>query len=154
MTWTRTSTRTLPADPAALWDVLADIASWPRWDPDLARVVLHGPLTAGSTGFFHPTGRIRGRGHSLLADDFTVTACTPGSEIAVRQPIPLGHMDLAFTLAADGGGNTEFTQYITLHGPLRTVMVWIIAGDIVRNFDRKCSALLGLATAQAGHHTQ
>ncbi|WP_425551096.1 SRPBCC family protein [Amycolatopsis samaneae] len=133
--------------------MLADIENWPGWDPDLARVELREPIATGSRGFFHPTGRVRGRGHSLLADDFTVLAWTPGSEITVRQPVPLGHMDLGFTLAADDG-NTELTQHITLTGPLRAVMVRIIAGDVVRHFDRKCLALLRLATAKAGHHAQ
>ncbi|WP_033290470.1 SRPBCC family protein [Amycolatopsis jejuensis] len=147
MTWDRISTRTLPVTPAALWDVLADVEAWPRWDPDLARVELHAPPAAGSAGFFHPSGRVRGGVHARIADGFTVTTWTPGLEIGLRQPVPLGHMDLGFALVPAPDGATALTQHVTLTGPLRMVMVQIIGRDVVRHFAEKCAALAQLATA-------
>lgn len=147
MTWDRTSARTLAVDPAALWDVLADVENWPRWDPDVARVVLHGPAAAGSTGFLYPSGGFRGSVHAKLAKDFTFTSWRPGRELGLCQPVPFGKMDLRLSVAAVAGG-AELTQRVVLDTPLRAVMVRIIAGDIVANFGRKCAALIRLATVK------
>ncbi|MFI0801177.1 SRPBCC family protein [Amycolatopsis lurida] len=147
MTWTRTSREILPCPPSALWAPLADFTRWPDWDPDLAGLELHGPAAVGTTGFLVPNG-FRGRVHSRVAEPFTITALTEHREIAFRQPIPLGAMDLVLTLTEVGGG-TEFVQKVTMGGPLRSVMVAIIGGDVVKHFDVKCARLAELAAAQA-----
>jgi uncharacterized protein YndB with AHSA1/START domain len=36
------------ASPEIVWDVLADFASWPTWNPDVKSIVLHGPVDEGS----------------------------------------------------------------------------------------------------------
>ncbi|MGH3019240.1 MAG: SRPBCC family protein [Gaiellaceae bacterium] len=36
------------ATPEAVWDVLTDIESWPRWNPDVKSMSLQGGLTKGS----------------------------------------------------------------------------------------------------------
>ncbi len=147
MTWTRTSREILPVRPSALWTSLADFTRWPDWDPDLDRVELHGPAEVGSTGFLVPNG-FRGRVHSRVAEPFTITSLTQHREIAFRQPIPLGAMDLVLRLTAVDGG-TEFVQKVTFAGPLRSVMVAIIGGDVVKHFGFKCARLTELAAAQA-----
>ncbi|WP_394329679.1 SRPBCC family protein [Amycolatopsis keratiniphila] len=149
MTWTRTSREILPCPPSALWPLLADFGRWPDWDPDLSSAELHGPAEAGTTGFLVPTG-FRGRVHSRVAEAFTITSLVQEREIALRQPIPLGAMDLVFRLTSVGDG-TEFVQEITLGGPMRAVMVAVIAGDVVKHFDVKCARLVELAAAQADH---
>ncbi|MFC3482991.1 SRPBCC family protein [Amycolatopsis roodepoortensis] len=147
MTWTRTSREILPCPPSALWAPLADFTRWPDWDPDLVGVELHGPAETGSTGFLVPNG-FRGRVHSRVAEPFTITSLIEDREIALRQPIPLGVMDLVLSLTEVDGG-TEFVQKVTMGGPLRSVMVAIIGGDVVKHFDVKCARLAELATAQA-----
>ncbi|ATY13450.1 SRPBCC family protein [Amycolatopsis sp. AA4] len=147
MTWDRTSARTLAVDPAALWDVLADVENWPRWDPDVARVVLHGPPATGSTGFLYPSGGFRGSVHAKIAKDFTFTNWRPGHEFTLCQPVPLGKMDLGLSVEAVPGG-AELTQRVVLDTPLRAVMVRIIGADVVANFGRKCDTLTRLATAK------
>ncbi|MFD5093759.1 SRPBCC family protein [Amycolatopsis thailandensis] len=148
MTWTRISRRILPCPPSALWPSLADFTRWPDWDPDLTGAELHGPAEAGTTGFLVPSG-FRGRVHSRVAEPFTITSLVQDREIAIRQPIPFGAMDLALRLSAVDGG-TEFVQEITLAGPMRAVMVAVIGGDVVKHFDVKCAKLVSLA-AQAEH---
>ncbi|MFD5250207.1 SRPBCC family protein [Amycolatopsis sp. NPDC058340] len=147
MSWTRTSREILPCPPSALWATLADFTRWPDWDPDLVGVELRGPAEAGSTGFLVPNG-LRGRVHSRVAEPFTITSLIQDREIALRQPIPLGAMDLVLSLTEVDGG-TEFVQKVTMDGPLRSVMVAVIGGDVVKHFDVKCARLVELATAQA-----
>ncbi|WP_370641844.1 SRPBCC family protein [Amycolatopsis sp. TNS106] len=149
MTWTRTSREILPFSPAALWAPLADFTRWPDWDPDLDRVELHGPAAVGTTGFLVPNG-FRGRVHSRVAEPFTITSLIQHGEIAVRQPIPFGALEITLRLTEVGGG-TEFVQEVTMGGPLRSVMVTIIGGDVVEHFDVKCARLAELAAAQADH---
>ncbi|WP_373308000.1 SRPBCC family protein [Amycolatopsis oliviviridis] len=150
MTWTRTSREILPCPPSALWPSLAGFTRWPDWDPDLTGAELHGPAAVGTTGFLVPSGAVRGRVHSRVAEPFTITSFVQDREIAIRQPIPLGAMDLALRLTAVEGG-TELVQEITLTGPLRAVMVAVIGGDVVKHFDVKCARLAELAAAQADH---
>ncbi|WP_369094793.1 SRPBCC family protein [Amycolatopsis orientalis] len=151
MTWTRTSREILPCPPSALWAPLADFTRWPEWDPDLVSVELHGPAEVGSTGFLVPTGAVRGPLHSRVAKPFTITSLVQDHEIAVRQPIPGGAMDITLRLTAVGDDRTEFVQEVTLSGPLRAVMVAVIGGDVVKHFDVKCARLTDLAAAQADH---
>ncbi|MEU8411175.1 SRPBCC family protein [Amycolatopsis japonica] len=149
MTWTRISREILPCRPSALWAPLADFTRWPDWDPDLSSVELHGPAAVGSTGFLVPNG-FRGRVHSRVAEPFTITSLAEHREIAFRQPIPLGAMELVLTLTEVDDG-TEFVQKVTFGGPMRAVMVAVIGGDVVKHFDVKCARLVELATAQADH---
>ncbi|MFD0809448.1 SRPBCC family protein [Amycolatopsis umgeniensis] len=149
MTWTRTSREILPCPPSAIWPFLADFTRWPDWDPDLTGAEPHGPAAVGTTGFLVPNG-FRGRVHSRVAEPFTITSLVQDREIAIRQPIPFGAMDLALTVTAVDGG-TEFVQEITLTGPMRAVMVAVIGGDVVKHFGLKCARLAELAAAQADH---
>jgi hypothetical protein len=44
--------RTMPVPPTAAWDVLTDLAAWPRWGPSVSAAELAdpGPLRLGSRG--------------------------------------------------------------------------------------------------------
>ena len=39
----------IDASPEAVWEVLADVPSWPRWNPDVKSASLDGPFAAGTT---------------------------------------------------------------------------------------------------------
>jgi uncharacterized protein YndB with AHSA1/START domain len=38
----------IAADPDTVWQVLADLDRWPRWNPDIRSIALEGPLEPGS----------------------------------------------------------------------------------------------------------
>jgi len=38
----------IAASPQAVWDVLSDIANWPRWNPDVKSMSMQGDLAKGS----------------------------------------------------------------------------------------------------------
>jgi uncharacterized protein YndB with AHSA1/START domain len=48
----------IDAEPAAVWDVLSDIESWPTWNPEVKSVSLEGELTEG-TEFHWKAGGFR-----------------------------------------------------------------------------------------------
>jgi hypothetical protein len=37
------------ADPETVWEVMADIARWPSWNPDIRAATVHGPLRPGTS---------------------------------------------------------------------------------------------------------
>lgn len=37
------------ADPEEVWAVIADLATWPEWNPDVRSIVVFGPVAAGTT---------------------------------------------------------------------------------------------------------
>jgi uncharacterized protein YndB with AHSA1/START domain len=39
----------IAASPQAVWDVLTDLESWPRWNPDVKSMSMQGDLAEGST---------------------------------------------------------------------------------------------------------
>lgn len=49
------------ASAAELWARYEDPTTWPAWDHGLAKVVLDGPFTAGTTGTLHPVRAPRSR---------------------------------------------------------------------------------------------
>jgi hypothetical protein len=38
----------IDADPGTVWDIMADIEAWPRWNPDVKSTVLRGDLKSGT----------------------------------------------------------------------------------------------------------
>lgn len=41
----------IDADPGTVWDIMADIEDWPRWNPDVKSTILRGELKSGTS--FH-----------------------------------------------------------------------------------------------------
>jgi len=39
----------MAADPETVWAVMADIGSWPDWNPDITEATVHGPMQTGTT---------------------------------------------------------------------------------------------------------
>ncbi|MBF6216997.1 DUF1731 domain-containing protein [Nocardia abscessus] len=113
----RTTTYTqfiaLPAE--RIWQVLADPARWPEWNPDITAVRLSGPITVGSRGTYVPSGRTHRVLHPRTALPFIVAAARTGQEFRIEQPEPLGRMRLSWTLTPRDGG-TELTQRLTFLG--------------------------------------
>ncbi|MBF6340404.1 DUF1731 domain-containing protein [Nocardia abscessus] len=113
----RTTTYTqfiaLPAE--RIWQVLADPARWPEWNPDITAVRLSGPVTVGSTGTYVPSGRTYRVLHARTALPFLVAAARTGREFRIEQPEPLGRMRLSWTLTPRDGG-TELSQHLTFLG--------------------------------------
>src|SRR6266487_3243654 len=54
--WRYQHTSDTPAPPEVVWQLYSDVTSWPRWNTAVARVRLHGPFAAGTTGELTPPG--------------------------------------------------------------------------------------------------
>ncbi|WP_174187050.1 DUF1731 domain-containing protein [Nocardia barduliensis] len=112
---TTTYTQFIALPPERVWQVLADPARWPEWNPDVTAVRINGPVTVGSTGTYVPSGRAYRVLHARTALPFVVAAARTGHEFRIEQPGPLGRTRLSWTLTPRDGG-TEFTQQVTFLG--------------------------------------
>jgi hypothetical protein len=52
--WSTEFTIATPAPPPAVWRLLADVDSWPRWNRAVGSVELDGPFAAGTAGRLTP----------------------------------------------------------------------------------------------------
>jgi hypothetical protein len=55
--WRTEYTAESAAEPAAVWQLMADVSSWPRWNKAVERVELDGPFEAGTAGRLTPPGQ-------------------------------------------------------------------------------------------------
>ena len=102
----------IDAPPAAVWAVLADVASWRDWDSGVDRV--EGRVALGERITIYAT-MIRSRPFSV-----TVTDVRPGEGMLWRGGLPLGLavIDRSYSLDAQADGSTVLTVREDHTGPL------------------------------------
>jgi carbon monoxide dehydrogenase subunit G len=86
------------ASPEAVWDLIADIGGWPRWNPDVKEVSVQGEVAEGTVfrwkagpGTITSTLRLVDRPRALgwTGRTFGIDAITyGGSTGGVKQPSP------------------------------------------------------------------
>ena len=99
---------TTSADPAAVWAVWSDPATWPGWDPAVLDVRLDGPFAQGTTGTMVLTGQIE--------VPVVLDVVEPGSRYLDR--LTLGELVIRIDHVVrpiDGGA--EVTVTTTIEGP-------------------------------------
>ncbi len=55
--WRTEYTAESPAGPEAIWQLMADVSSWPGWNKAVEAVELDGPFEAGTAGRLTPPGQ-------------------------------------------------------------------------------------------------
>jgi len=92
----------------AVWALYADPSTWPSWDAGVERMELDGPLAAGTTGRFTPTG-----GDPL---PFTVVYAEPGRGFTDEFAFPGAVLRGTHTLTPLPDGRTRITHRMELTG--------------------------------------
>ncbi|MEA5457173.1 DUF1731 domain-containing protein [Sinomonas sp. JGH33] len=149
MTWQRTSTQWFRLPAERLWTVLERLDRWPEWNTAVGSAAVVGSLREGATGHYSPAHPLMGPLHRRTAPAFRVTAVDPGRRLAFRQPQPGGGQDVEWTLEERAGG-TDFTQKVTLDGPLAQQFGLTAGEPLVRGFAAQCARLYRLAAPAAG----
>jgi Polyketide cyclase / dehydrase and lipid transport len=112
------------APPATISAVYADVANWPRWDPDTKAASLNGPFAVGSRGALTPA-----KGNTV---PMVVTFADPARGFTVASRIPLLlRMVFEHELITRGPSQTEVVHRVTLSGPLS----WLIGPALKRQLD-------------------
>ncbi|NUP74056.1 MAG: NAD-dependent epimerase/dehydratase family protein, partial [Sinomonas sp.] len=151
MTWQRTTSQWFRLPAARLWDVLERLERWPAWNPAVGAAAVIGQLREGAAGSYSPAHRILGPLHRRTAPSFRVTAVDPGRRIALHQPQPGGGQEIEWTLEERSGG-TQFTQRVTLSGPLAQQFGLTAGEPLVRDFAGQCARLYRLAAPAEPAH--
>ncbi|MDQ4500709.1 DUF1731 domain-containing protein [Sinomonas sp. ASV322] len=148
MTWQRTSTQWFRLPAGRLWAVLERLDRWPEWNTAVGSAAVVGALREGAPGHYSPAHPLMGPLHRRTAPAFRVIAVEPGRRLAFRQPQPGGGQDVEWTLEERNGG-TEFTQRVTLDGPLAQQFGLTAGEPLVRGFAAQCARLYRLAAPVA-----
>lgn len=115
---------TVATAPGAIFAIYADVANWPRWDPDTRAATLDGPFAVGSRGSLTPA-----RGNTV---PMLVTHADPLRGFTVESHIPLLLcMVFEHRLSAQTPSQTEVIHRVTLSGPL----AWLIGPALRRQLD-------------------
>jgi uncharacterized membrane protein len=121
----------------AIWNLWADVPSWPEWNADIASIALDGPFATGSTIAMTPRGQqtvelriAEARERELFVDEAEVAGTRVRTTHRVEQ-LDAGRVRVAYRLEA--------------HGPAEAELGPVIASD----FDETLAALVARARVTA-----
>jgi Polyketide cyclase / dehydrase and lipid transport len=135
--WETTSTLEAELSPAKIWsEAYADAAAWPKWNAEIKRAQLDGPLALGATAKIVFGTGLRLRFHVVeLEDDrlFTDESRLPGARMGHRHLIE----------PTETGSRLINTIYI--EGPLAPLWCRIMGPAAARTLPRAQRAVVELA---------
>jgi polyketide cyclase/dehydrase/lipid transport protein len=139
--WETTSILTTAVPPRAVWEAAyVDAAAWPRWNAEIKRASLDGPLAEGTTAHVVFRTGLRLRFRVVEYEEgrlFTDEARLPGAR--------MGHRHL-IEPAADGGSSLTNTIYI--EGPLAALWRRVLGPAAARTLPGAQSAIERLGAAE------
>jgi Polyketide cyclase / dehydrase and lipid transport len=114
------------ATPARVWQVWADVNSWPAWNPDMKESRLDGPLKLGTTGMINTNS---GGKHDVVVTHFEdgrsfelESTAMPGTRMGIRATVEP---------TADGA---RISQAFEARGLLAPVVGPMMGGMILKTF--------------------
>jgi hypothetical protein len=109
--WETTSTLEADVSPAAIWEsAYADAEAWPRWNAEIKRAELDGPLTQGATAKI-----VFGTGLRLR---FRVVEFEQGRLFTDESRMPGARMGHRHLIEPTGSGGCRLTNTIYIEGAL------------------------------------
>lgn len=137
--WETTSTLEAGVTPASIWEkAYADAEAWPKWNAEIKRAELDGPLTLGANAKIVFRTGLRLRFHVVEFDDgrlFTDESRLPGAR--------MGHRHLVEPIE-DGG--SRLTNAIYIDGPLAPVWRRIMGPAAARTLPGARRAVVSCAS--------
>jgi Polyketide cyclase / dehydrase and lipid transport len=140
--WETTSTLEADVAPNAVWEnAYADVEAWPRWNAELKRANLDGPLADGAQARIVFRSGLRLRFHVVEFEDgrlFTDEARLLGAR--------MGHRHL---IEPTPGGGSRLTNTIYIEGLLASLWRRILGPAAARTLPDAQRAVVGLASRSA-----
>lgn len=137
--WETTSTLEAEAPPRAIWErAYADAAAWPRWNAEIKRASLDGPLALGARAKI-----VFGTGLRLR---FTVVEFEQGALFTDEARLPgarMGHRHLVEPLPS---GGSRLTNTIYIEGPLAAIWRRVLGPAAARALPDAQRAVVTLAS--------
>lgn len=131
---------TVAASPEVIFDIYADVANWPTWDPDTKRANIDGSFQVGSRGRLTPT-----KGNTV---PMVLTQVVPAKCFTVESRIPLFRMLFEHELVPVPGA-IEVVHRVTLSGLLSIVLRPILANQLNSGLPVTLRKLKALAEARS-----
>jgi hypothetical protein len=123
-----------------VWRIWSDVATWPRWNPDVVSISIEGPFASGTPG--QMTTKAGGR-HPI-----TLEAVQPGRSFRLEtSPIPLGRFAFDCEVRPSSTGST-ISQRITIGGPLGPLYSAMMGPRIASGFAPILDGLRAAAEAE------
>ncbi|MEE1621609.1 SRPBCC family protein [Zafaria sp. Z1313] len=149
MAWTRTQEHYIERTPEQLWDVLADPARLPEWNPAVASLTPRpangpAPLGPGTELDLVPRPAPIGEIHRRTAPAAVVTRCDAPHAFAWRQQQPGGGLLLSWELTPAGTG-TLLSQRVSVDGAASALFAETAARPLASRFAENCARLYRLA---------
>lgn len=137
--WETTSRLEAEVPPAAIWErAYADAAAWPRWNAEIKRASLDGPLALGARAKIVFGTGLRLRFHVVELEQgrlFTDESHLPGAR--------MGHRHLVEPTAS----GSRLTNTIYIEGPLAPLWRRILGPAAARTLPGAQQAIVALAQA-------
>ncbi|MCB9649148.1 MAG: SRPBCC family protein [Deltaproteobacteria bacterium] len=125
----------IEAPPEVVWATLADIASWPEWNPDVARAALNGALAAGTTFSWKAGG--------MAIESQLVAVMKPGTLGWTGRTFGTRAVHMSFFKAHERG--TRAVTEESFAGPLP----WLLRGMMRKMLKRSLASGLEVLKAEA-----
>lgn len=137
--WETTSTLEAEVAPAAVWEkAYADAEAWPKWNVEIKRASLDGPLAIGAEAKI-----VFGTGLRLR---FRVVELEDGRLFTDESRLPGARMGHRHLLEPTEGGGSRLTNTIYIEGPLAPLWRRILGPAATRTLPDAQRAVVDLAT--------
>jgi hypothetical protein len=131
--YTLNFTRTMKANPDAVWQILTDMPRYPEWDPREAETRLDGPFAAGVTGW--------SKQHGNPGGPFTITEVVPGERFTGEPGMPLGKLVIVNRIEPLADGTVRVGKQYTVSGPMTLLFRLYFARKIRQSMPAHFDAL-------------
>jgi hypothetical protein len=138
--WKTEHAEVTTASPDAVWQVIADVAHWPAWNPGYTAASLDGPVRSGTTGTVTlPNGTRR---------PFTLVDASPGASFVMAGSGPGVRQRFIHRIEPLDDGRTKVTMAATMEGLLSPVFARLF-GKVIAGYTPTAVRQL-VARAEAG----
>jgi Polyketide cyclase / dehydrase and lipid transport len=134
------SSTLIDAPASRIFAIYANVADWPRWDPDAKAASIDGPFETGATGVVVPHGGPKSKiiFSRVIRDQGFVVDCR----------LPLCAMRFDYSLEpqrAGEGGATRVTHAVSFEGLLSPIFGRLIGSGMKKTMPRALARLKALA---------
>ena len=133
--WKAEFTKSAQATPEALWERWTDVANWPEQDESLQSASINGPFAVGSIITLKPKGS-----PTVKVQLIEVTKLKSFSSTG---QLPLAKLQFDHKAKPDGA-KIEFTQSVTMTGPLSGLFSKMMGKKMAENLEARMAKLAKL----------
>jgi uncharacterized protein YndB with AHSA1/START domain len=140
--WSVEHTAHSSASPRAVWDVWADVAELPRWNPTIQDVSLDAPFAEGTTGNMKPAKGPRSK--------LVLREVHPPAGFVVVSRLPGARMRIEHEVAEAPEGGSRVTERAVLGGPLARLWSVLLGRGLGRDMAAGTQATVSEVAERSG----